>query len=584
MKIVKVFFDEWDITQHCHVRNVSIMLQAPRTNIFQTHPDRDGAYFKQSTLGQVVVEIKVSIRSNTLEHVDRLNTILQTREPKKLYIDDRPDRYLMAILDSGSVPVSGRYYASTLTLKFISPDSFWRSTRGVQTAYSDTDGRILVDDLGTADTPLDLEIEFEGDCGHLAIVTPNAHISLGNPEEADTVKLPPSEFAMNEEMSDMSGWTKLGTADLEKYMLRPVAFAATGETRTDEYGLTMRPSWPVIDNKWNGVFYKKDFDAGVAGIEASNFKHKSRIDFEDMYGNNRATGIMYFMIYDTDDRPIMGAQIKDSNIDKTELDVWMLMGNPDKNHPDVTNLVERGTLSKLRGWLALEKMGDNFSWMIHNENGTTSTPSPTTPPPLKVGDLVHLKQSATTIYDWEGRALRLSDTIKGIQLKVTAIRNSPKGRYQLSNIKGGWVEGFFEADAIQETAPVPRSPISSGPEKISHSTKNPGLAQTRAKGMAIGMFKFMDHPILSVGTINSSVVQRIHTDKLHDIPNTFMSGDKLTIKDSEILLNGTIFNGQVSYDSRPLYIEGGVPSEVALMPSSWASMPNAKIEYEKRWL
>lgn len=584
MKIVKVFFDEWDITQHCHVRNVSIMLQAPRTNIFQTHPDRDGAYFKQSTLGQVVVEIKVSIRSNTLENVDRLNTILQTREPKKLYIDDRPDRYLMAILDSGSVPVSGRYYASTLTLKFISPDSFWRSTRGVQTAYSDTDGRILVDDLGTADTPLDLEIEFEGDCGHLAIVTPNAHISLGNPEEADTVKLPPSEFAMNEEMSDMSGWTKLGTADLEKYMLRPVAFAATGETRTDEYGLTMRPSWPVIDNKWNGVFYKKDFDAGVAGIEASNFKHKSRIDFEDMYGNNRATGIMYFMIYDTDDRPIMGAQIKDANMDKTELDVWMLMGNPDKNHPDVTNLVERGTLSKLRGWLALEKMGDNFSWMIHNENGTTSTPSPTTPPPLKVGDLVHLKQSATTIYDWEGRALRLSDTIKGIQLKVTAVRNSPKGRYQLSNIKGGWVEGFFEADAIQETAPVPRSPISSGPEKISHSTKNPGLAQTRAKGMAIGMFKFMDHPILSVGTINSSVVQRIHTDKLHDIPNTFMSGDKLTIKDSEILLNGTIFNGQVSYDSRPLYIEGGVPSEVALMPSSWASMPKAKIEYEKRWL
>lgn len=584
MKIVKVFFDEWDLTQHCHVRNVSIMLQAPRTNIFQTHPDRDGAYFKQSTLGQIVVEIKVSIRSNTLENVDRLNTILQTREPKKLYIDDRPDRYLMAILDSGSIPVSGRYYASTLTLKFISPDSFWRSTRGVQTAYSDTDGRILVDDLGTADTPLDLEIEFEGDCGHLAIVTPNAHISLGNPEEVDAVKLPPSEFAMNEEMSDMSGWTKLGTADLEKYMLRPVNFAATGETRTDEYGLTMRASWPVIDGKWNGVFYKKDFDAGVAGIEASNFKHKSRIDFEDMYGNILAAGIMYFMIYDMDDRPIMGAQIKDANADKTELDVWMLMGNPDKNHPDIVNLVERGTLSKLRGWLALEKMGDNFSWMIHNENGTTSTPSPTIPPPLKVGDIVHLKQSATTIYDWEGRALRLSNTIKGIQLKVTAIRNSPKGRYQLSNVKGGWVEGFFEADAIQETAPVPRSPISTGPERISHSTKNPGLAQTRAKGMAIGMFKFMNSPILSVGTINSSVIQRIHTDKLYDIPNTFMPGDKLTIKDSEILLNGTIFNGQVSYDSRPLYVEGGVPSEIALIPSSWASMPKAKIEYEKRWL
>ena len=98
------------------------------------------------------------------------------------------------------------------------------------------------------------------------------------------------------------------------------------------------------------------------------------------------------------------------------------------------------------------------------------------------------------------------------------------------------------------------------------------------------MFKFMDSPILSVGSINSSVIQRIHTDKEYDIPNTFMPGDKLTIKDGEILLNGTVFNGQVSYDSRPLYVEGGVPSEVALLPSSWATMPSAKIQYEKRWL
>lgn len=584
VKIVKVFYDDWELTQYCHVRNISTSLQAPRSNVFQVHPDRDGAYFKQTTLGQVVVEIKLSIRSRTLQNLDLLNKILNSRQPKKLYIDDRPDRYLMAVLANDTTSVSGRYYASTFTLKFISPDSFWRSTEGVKTLYSDEEGRFVVSDLGTADTPLDLEVNFTSDCGHLAIVTPNAHISLGNPEEVDAVKLPSSEFAMNEEMSDMSGWTKLGTADLEKYMLRPVDFAATGETRTDEYGLTMRPSWPVINGKWNGVFYKKDFDAGVAGIEASNFKHKSRIDFEDMYGNNLAAGIMYFMIYDTDDRPIMGAQIKDANADKTELDVWMLMGNPDKNHPDIVNLVKRGTLSKLRGWLALEKMGDNFSWMIHNENGTTSTPSPTIPPPLKVGDIVHLKQSATTIYDWEGRALRLSNTIKGIQLKVTAIRNSPKGRYQLSNVKGGWVEGFFEADAIQETAPIPSSPISTGPERISHSTKNPGLAQTRAKGIAIGMFKFMDSPILSVGSINSSVIQRIHTDKEYDIPNTFMPGDKLTIKDGEILLNGTVFNGQVSYDSRPLYVEGGVPSQVALLPSSWATMPSAKIQYEKRWL
>lgn len=586
MKIVKVFFDDWDITQYCHVRNISTSLQAVRTNVFQTHPDRDGAYFRQSTLGQVVVEIKVSMRSNTLKNIDALNMILHSREPKKLYTDDRPDRYLMAILSNDQNSISGRYYASTFTLKFISPDSFWRSTEGVKTVYSDNEGRAVIQDLGTADTPLDIEVDFTSDCGHLAIVTPNAHIEMGNAEEADTVKIPPSEFAMNEEMSDMSGWTKLGTADLKKYMTDADNFAATGETRTDEYGVTMRPSWPVIQGKWNGVLYKKDFEAGVTGVGAKNFKHKSRIDFEDMYGNNRAAGIMYFMIYDMEDRPIVGAQIQDTHIDKTELDVWLLAGSDQPLEPgQVTTLHKKGKLSRLRGWLSLEKMGDNFSWTVHNENGAPTTPVAGTPPPLKINDIVQLKQSATTIYDWEGRALRLSDTIKGgVQLKVTAIRDSPKGRYQLSNVRGGWVEGFFELDAIQQTAPVVTSPISNGPEKVTHSMKSASLAQREAKGIAIGMFKYMDNPIISTGSINSTVIQRIHTDKEHDIPNTFMPGDKLSIKDGEILLNGTVFNGQVSYDSRPLFIEGGVPSELAIMPSSWANMPQAKIQYEKRWL
>ena len=583
MKIVKVFFDEWDVTQYCHVRNISTVLQAPRTNVFQTHPDRDGAYFKQSTLGQIVVEIKVSIRSNTLDSLDRLNTILQSREPKRLYIDDRPDRYLMAILDNGSIPVSGRYYASTLTLKFISPDAYWRSNYGAKTVALDSNGRAILSDIGTADTPLSMEVDFEGDCGHLAIVTPNSHIELGNPEEVDIISVPPSEFAINEEMDDMSSWTKLTTANLPDHMYSASAAAATGLPKTDEWGLILNKDWPAVEGKWNGVMYKKDFVPGVIDAPATNFQHRSRIDLEDLSGDTGAGVIFNFSIYDTNQRFLMGMHITDAGLSKNELTVRFLIGSSNPNDKDKFYMVHKKNISRIRGWVSMDKMGDQFTWRVHND--AVAPPPSIAPPAIKVGDIVRLKQSATTIYDWNGNALRLNNIIKGIPLRVSAIRNSPKGRYQLTNVNKGWVEGFFEANAIQEaTVTPPKSPTSSGPEQIEYKGTYSDRGQSSGAGISVGMFKFYKNPGYSVGSINSTVIKRIHTSNTYDIPNTFMAKDKLTINDSEILLNGSVFDGQISYDSRPLYIEGGVSSEIALLPSSWSSMPKAKVTYESRWL
>lgn len=582
MTITRVLFDEWDITQFCHVRNISTRMQAARSNVFQTHPDRDGAYFKKTTLGQIVVEIKMSIRSDTLKNIDTLNMMLHSREPKRLFLDDMPDRYLMAILDNGDSPISGRYYASTFTLKFISPDSFWRSTEGVKTLNLGEDGRVVIEDLGTADTPLSMDIEFENDCGHLAIVTPRNHIELGNPEEVDAVEVPPSEFAINEEMDSMAGWTKLGTTDLPKYIFEPAHQVATGEPKTDQWGLVLNPDWPTVSGKWNGVFYKKDFEQGLAVAEAANFQHRSRIDLEELTGDKGAGVMLDFIIYDTDDKPLMAMKIVDAGIDKNQLKVQFLSGNGGTGD-NIVFLAQEFTMDRIRGWISMDKMGNKFDWKVHND--AADPPPNVAPPALKIGDIVHLKNSATTIYDWNGRALRLSDTIKGVPLKVSAIRNSPKGKYRLDNVRGGYVEGFFEADAIQEaTVSKPQTPTNSGPVQKTFSKTYNDLGQKSAKGIAIGMFKYAGNPPYSKGSINSTVIKRIHTSNLYDIPNTFMQGDKLSIVDSEILLNGSVFNGQVSYDSRPLFIEGGVPSEVALLPSSWAEMPRAKVTYESRWL
>lgn len=588
MTIVKVYFDDWELTRYFHVRNITPYLQPSRNNVFQTHPDRDGAYFKKSTLGQATVEIKVSVRSNTLDTMDAINRMLNMKEPKKLFMDDRPDRYLMAILDSGSIPVSGRYYASTFTLKFISPNAYWNSNYGTQTISMGSSGRAIVGGHGTADSPIKVDVEFEDDCGHLAIVTPTSHISVGNPDEVDTVKVPPSEFALNEEMDSMAGWTKINSfADKKAYYPHNAdIFNVTKAPKTSEWGLVPNPDWKTAGSPtWNGVAYKKDFLPGAAISVANNFKHKSRIDFEDLTTDRGAGFYATFTIYDENERMLMGMTLTDGNIDKNEITVHTWIGNGDVTGEHNYYTVRKETMPRVRGWIAMEKMGDTFTWKIHNDKPNTPAP-PSAPPALKVGDIVQLSNSATTIYDWSGRALRLNNVIKGINLRVSAIRNSPKGKYQLTNVAKGWVEGFFELDAIQQKAapvakPTPAGPTASG-FTVTKTYKD--LAQKAAKGFFVSLATFSANPGYSAASINSVVVQRIHTQNLYDIPNTFMAGDRLSIEDGEILLNGSMFNGQVSYDSRPLYIEGGVPSEVALLPSQWATMPKAELTYESRWL
>lgn len=586
MTIAKVYFDDWELTKYFHVRSITSYLQSSRNNVFQTHPDRDGAQFKKSTLGQAVVEMKVSIRSNTLETMDTLNRMLNVREPKRLFIDDRPDRYLMAILDNGATAISGRYYASTMTLKFISPDSFWKSTYGPRQISFDSSGSAIVGVRGTADSPIEINMKFSDDCGHVAVVTPMGHVSLGNPEEVDSISVPSSEMAINDELTTMSAWTKMtrenvidliGEMDATS-MLNPVE-----NPKHDQWGLIVDQDWKNSTSGWNGVSYKRDFDEGLAGRLASNFKHKSRIDFEDLSGTTFNSIKSQYFIYDENDNLLMGMSIEDNGYTHNELVVYIWYSSMNSDGSLIVKKEKSNRIPRIRGWIAMEKMGNVFTWKVHSDVGAQA-PAATTPPALKVGDIVKLKSTATIIYNWDGVALRLDQSILGDQLRVTAIRNSPKGKYQLTSVKHGWVEGFFELDAIQQASPPPPQATTPVPAGFTVTKTMSDLAQKSAKGFSVGLYKFGAVKGYSTASINNITVQRIHTQNSYDIKNTFMAGDVLSIKGSEILLNGSVFDGQISYDSRPLYIEGGFDSQVSILTSSWAQKPSATLTYEDRWL
>ena len=82
--------------------------------------------------------------------------------------------------------------------------------------------------------------------------------------------------------------------------------------------------------------------------------------------------------------------------------------------------------------------------------------------------------------------------------------------------------------------------------------------------------------------VDNIVGHRINTESQADIPNVFKKGDRLTIDERGILLNGKFFNGNIGYDSKPIVVKGG-KSEVSLLISDWSQMPKASVTYESRW-
>lgn len=578
MKFLRGYFDDYALHEHCDILKIRKSLQPPITNNYLINPNVHGAHYRNSTFGQQVVEVDIRIKHDVLYHLDQLNKILYRRGNKRLFFPDQPDRYLLCKLSGEAVPTS-RYGNSLMTLQFVSPDYFWRPTAGKSTVSFDSNGRAVINNLGTAPTPITIELNFPSDCGYLGATGPDEFISLGNIEEKDKTPVPRSEFAMNEEMDQVTTWTRQTNAsslipDYNK-------ISSAGTAKHDQWGMLLDPSTLGTSDQWHGHAYMRNFDMGSAEREADNFSLRSRIDIADLSGSRNRTMATLIVVMDENNIPIMTTSVYDVSGDKNELTVTFKV----RDTGNRSKIIHTAKMPRLNGYINMEKSGNVFTWVTHNNATTTATATTRT---LKKNDIVNLTTSANTIYDWNGKKLRLDARIKGEPLQVAqeledANGTANQGRYLLKNVRYGYVEGFFDAKDIKQTAVDTQQSIAE--KTIRHTITDSTLAQLRPYKVFVWQGKWGATTPYSQFSINSVVVQRKYTVDALELENTFMAGDQLVIdgETSQVYKNGRIFEGYHDWDSRVITVDGG-PSEISILPSNWAQMPTGRAIYESRWL
>lgn len=570
----KVWYDGFEITQYCTVRHINKSLAPTYVNRFMGLDNVHGSNFIGGKLAATEVSIDVTIPYNVQYNLDNLNLILYQREPKPLIISDNPDRYLMAILD-GDTSVTHHKRFGDFTLKFVSENSYWGATSGFDTSTFGSNGRVVVNNRGTAPTPPVIDLTFTSDCGYLGLVAPNGFMALGSAKEQDVVSVNPTEVAMNEPMTSTSGWTRITNA--QTYIPDYIKMSSTGTARHDSQGMLLNTSTLGTSDQWHGHAYMKNFTAGAHETEADNFELTSKVEIADLSGTRNNTMAMLMVVMDVNNNPIMTTSIYDVTHDRNKLVVTFK--TPESGNIKRSKIIHTGSLDSLSGRILMKKSGNTFSWEVYSNASTVVSP----PKVLKVGDTVHIKSSTTTIYDWNGRGLRIADYIKGKPLKITQVGTGVHaGMYLLSS--PNWAEGYIRANDLMESN-VAGTTTTTKAQSVKHTVKDNALAQLRPYKVFIWQAKWGATQPYTKFVLDDIQVLRKYTTSSIDLDNTFVKGDNLIIdnRDGQVLLNGRTFTGFVDYDSRFFDVDGGL-TEIALHPSSWSTMPTGKVSLESRWL
>lgn len=566
----KAFFDDFPIHDHGIIQSIQTRLMAPVTNSYLSNPNVDGAKFRNSRLGQLSIEIVITIERDVSYNLDQLRKILFTRDNRRLVIGDQPHKYLMCKLE-GDITPSSRYKYSEFTLKFTSPDYYWGAVNGrTETFFRYAEGRVTLDNKGTAPTPVSFEVNFISDCGYIGIVGPERYYSIGNLREEDKIPVQPSEYALNDDMGELPGWQRI--TDAQNYIPDYIGMTSLGTAVSDEWGMNLDPSLSGSDDKWNGHAYMKTFDKGAAEVEARNFDSMNRVNFTDNSGTRTNTMAALVVVMDDNNTPIMTTSVYDVSFDKNELVVTCKIHDKNKR----SKIIHTGKLSNLDGYIKMTKLGSKFDWEIYNSKSVTNETKA-----LAVGDIVHLKSDVKDVWHTDGRKLNFDQSVINQRMRVEGYRSGNNGNYLLHSVDTGWPVGYFTASQIKEATVN----TDSGPQLVKHSIVDSSLGQLKATKVFVWMAKWGTGGKYSRFSINSTVVKRLYTVDSLEVANTFMAGDKLEIngRTSEILLNGKTFEGFVDVDSRPIYIDGG-KTEIAVHKSQWALMPVIRAFHESRWL
>ena len=616
-----MFFDGIDLTRFIDIRNISTSLAAPVTTGFQTFDRYDGARFDHSSFGQLLVTIKFSVRNNTLDVLDTLNRILHTDEPKVLYSEDRPDRYLMAMY-TGESDMNRRYYGTTSTLTFISEDSYWRSFVGEKTYDMDIFGRFLVTNNGTAPVVPNFEFKFLEESGYLGIIAPNGFITLGDKEEQDRINLPKQELLINEEMDEAS-MSDTGTEDQnpDKDWLpisngyNYISVTPEGETIPmkgdwipdynklnigsgvkwhDQWGMRIKKATsPKPGSYWNTYGYERRVAAGIDRSQyaiKTNWRLESRLTFYDASGGNANTGMFLIVVFDVRNRPILTTSIYNILDNSNEVTMTAKTNASATGSSTSSKIVKTAKFPNgFDGLIKMETSADGYvywSWNSNRDQKVTTTTNSLEK--FNVGNTGYIRKDAKYGYGYDGVRHNIQSFTRGRPYYIQAARTWSGKKQYLISYQGVQIYWMNEGDLTANKSGVGKTATqytTDAKQNVNHVMYAPHLTKMEAQKVIIIGGTWDATGAFTNASLNSVKMYKLNGDNSWlEINNGFQPDDILTVdnKTGEILLNGAPYSGLVDYDSKFFDIDYG-DSELQVVTSSWSRLPKGKIKFEERF-
>lgn len=518
-----VYYADVRINDLIKVLNVKRSILPPRENYSYDVPNRHGSYYGGYRYLPREIEVEFMILNrNVNESMRMLAWMLNMDEPSILRFSDEPNRYYYAVID-GATDIERVSKHGEGSLTFLCLDPFSYSSIDQHFSYNPTEKNFIISNEGTAPARPRFDITFSGDCGYLALVSPNGVIQIGNPKEVDGIVIPPSETLLSDPMETTSGWT-VNTGG--KVLTSGAKIQGTVKTvGNPAYGITAN-SYGAATEGWHGMTIRKNLPTFRDGTNTAQYwqvNYTFEFGTEDLYrtGGQKQVGRMEFSIMDENNNFIANFTMRDHQ-----------QGH-ELNIPEFY-------------------VGTKKIW----------TDSPTIPEPRRV------RQYNKTKKKWEYKNVPVTQVGKWNDFygKVIIIKTGGKITFELQKID-------------KKTGKLIRRATKT------YYDNSGTFNNIKAKTINIWFGKFAARMPMSKLSANHITFRKDNTENWLDIPNTFSNGDHLHVdcETSQIYLNDALYMDTLDIGSQFFELEEG-DSEVRMFTSSYGSIAAAEATITERFL
>lgn len=360
---INIVYDGVDLNTYFSVVDIKRNILPSRTNYFENTAYRTGATYLGGKYEPLLIQVSILINDDLNEKIDKLASILNVSEPRKLVFSDEGDRYYNAIID-GETNIEEVLNLGTGTLSFICLDPFAYALDKTIVDLGAIDNRKAIIEVdGSYVTYPKFEVDFTADTKFFGVTTNKGTVQVGTPDFIDGTQLSASEMLVN----DFTDW---------KYNDLPLnteGGKSQGDFDISEDGLTVLDYGSISTVGFNGPSYSVDIE------ESKNFEAILDIELGTLETDGSKNGKFEFNIVDNQDKIIAGISLTDtasiplmSPQFYTSLNSYSVSASVVDLMYDSSNeltVEDLGRWNNFKGFLRIVKSGNDIVFTIQKMDG-----------------------------------------------------------------------------------------------------------------------------------------------------------------------------------------------------------------------